>query len=91
MDCVVWEDEHPVRVPASTKRSCRRTNCDLEKVMSTVEGKTLLALPRSLAWLPPVPSIHSSPLKNVRVSDTARRDELFDHTGFVVGYFEMVQ
>jgi len=28
----------------------------------------------------PVPSINSSPLKNLRVSDTARLDECFDHT-----------
>jgi len=29
----------------------------------------------------PLPSINSSALNNVSVSDTARRDELFDHTG----------
>jgi len=32
-----------------------------------------------------VPSIHSSALKNLGVSDTARLDEFFDHTGTVIG------
>ncbi len=34
----------------------------------------------------PVPSISSSPLKHLSVSDTAKLDELFDHTGLLAQF-----
>jgi hypothetical protein len=53
VDSVVWSNEHAVRIPASTKKSCKRADGDLGKVMSKVEAKTFLSWTRSLAWLAP--------------------------------------
>jgi hypothetical protein len=38
-----------------------------------------------------VPSINSSPLKNLSFSDTARLDEFFDHTGNYYQFYSVGQ
>ncbi len=51
--------------------------CDLSRVVVTIYSFSSV--------LSPVPSINLSPLKNLNFLDTARLDEVFDHTNTELG------